>query len=259
MASVNPAAGEKPKIVLHWLEVSRSHRILWFFEEIGLTYELKTYKRTAEALAPPELKDVDPLGKSPVVEIFPHGATKPIVLAESAAIVEYFCDYYGSWLVPRRYPEGKDGQIGGETEAWLRHRRFMHYAEGSIMPLMLLGVIVNRIRNSPAPFFIKPIIAGVANKIESSFLQRNFKTHYDFLEQQLATAPDGGNFLCGKDLTAADIMMSFPLEAGESRSGLTKEQYPRVWAYVARLHEREAYKRAVASIVEREGEFKTTL
>lgn len=123
--------------------MSRSHRILWFFEEIGLTYELKTYKRTAEALAPPELKDVDPLGKSPVVEIFPHGATKPIVLAESAAIVEYFCDYYGSWLVPRRYPEGKDGQIGGETEAWLRHRRFMHYAEGSIMPLMLLGVIVN--------------------------------------------------------------------------------------------------------------------
>ncbi|KIW19279.1 hypothetical protein PV08_03573 [Exophiala spinifera] len=259
MTSVSPDAGETPKVVLHWLEVSRSHRILWFFEEIGLSYELKTYKRTTEGLAPQELKKVDPLGKSPVVEIFPPDSTKPIVLAESAAIVEYFCDYYGRWLVPPRYPDGKDGQIGGETEAWLRYRRFMHYAEGSIMPLMLLGVIVNRIRSSPVPFFIKPIVTGVANKIEASFLQRNFKTHYDFLEHQLATAPDGGNFLCGKDLTAADIMMSFPLEAGESRSGLTKEQYPRVWAYLDKLHDREAYKRAVASIVEREGEFKTTL
>lgn len=109
------------------------------------------------------------------------------------------------------------------------------------------------------PFFIKPITNGVASKIETSFLQRNFKTHYEFLEQQLATAPDGGSFLCGKDLTAADIMMSFPLEAGQSRTGLTKEQYPKIWAYVDRLHQREAYKRAVEKIVEREGRFKSNL
>lgn len=259
MATSTPDADKKPRIVLHWLEVSRSHRILWFFEELGISYELKTYKRTAESLAPPELKSVYPLGKSPVVEIFLPDSATPIVLAESAAIVEYFSDYYGSWLVPTRYREGKDGLIGGETESWIRYRMLMHYAEGSLMPLMLMSLMVKRIRNSPVPFFIKPITSGVAAKIESSFLERNFKTHYDFLENQLATAPGGEGFLCGKDLTAADIMMSFPMEAGQGRSGFTKEQYPKIWAYVERIHDREAYKRAVASIIEREGEFKMSL
>lgn len=115
------------------------------------------------------------------------------------------------------------------------------------------------IRNSPVWFFIKPITTGIASSVEAAFLARNFKTHYDFLEGQLTTAPDGGNFLCGKDLTAADIMMSFPLEAGQSRSGFTKDQYPKIWDYVDRLHEREAYKRAVAKIIVLEGRFKTTL
>ncbi|EXJ87413.1 glutathione S-transferase [Capronia epimyces CBS 606.96] len=259
MASSPPNADGKPKITLHWLEVSRSHRILWLFEELQVPYELKTYKRTKEGLAPPELQQVHPLGKSPVVEIEVPGLDKPIVLAESAAIAEYFYDYYGSQFIPNRYRDGKDGQIGGETESWLRYRMLMHYAEGSIMPLMLMSLLVNRVRNSPVPFFIKPITNGVASKIESSFLQRNFKTHYDFLEGQLATVPDGGNFLCGKDLTAADIMLSFPLEAGQSRSGFSKEQYPKIWAYIDRLHEREAYKRSVQKIVELEGDFKTSL
>jgi len=259
MASPIADADDRPKITLHWLEVSRSHRILWLLEELGVPYELKTYKRTKESLAPPELKEIYPLGKSPVVEILTPGASKPIVLAESAAITEYLCDYFGKWLVPNRYHEGKDGQIGGETESWLRYRMLMHYAEGSIMPLMLMSLIVNKIRKSPVPFFIKPITNGVASSIETSFLQRNFKTHYDFLEQQLATAPDGGDFLCGKDLSAADIMISFPLEAGQSRSGFTKDQYPKIWAYVDRLHQRDAYKRAVEKIVEREGRFKSSL
>ncbi|KAK4939466.1 bifunctional glutathione transferase/peroxidase [Elasticomyces elasticus] len=254
-----PKENAQPKVTLHWLETSRSHRILWFLEEMGIPYELKTYKRTKESLAPPELKEIHPLGKSPVVELLTPGSTTPIVLAESAAIVEYFCDYYGQWLVPRRYQAGKDGQIGGETESWLRYRMLMHYAEGSFMPFMVLSVIVNRIRNSPVWFFIKPITAAVASTVETGFLSRNFKTHYEFLEGQLATSPDGGKFLCGKDLTGADIMMSFPLEAGQSRTGFSKEQYPKVWDYVERLHEREAYKRAVARIIELEGQFKTTM
>lgn len=124
------------------LEVSRSHRILWLLEEIGIKYDLKTYKRTKAGLAPPELKEVYPLGKSPVLTIVPHGSTTPIVLAESAAITEYLCDYFGKWLVPQRYRQGQDGQIGGESESWLRFRMLMHYAEGSLMPLMLLGIIV---------------------------------------------------------------------------------------------------------------------
>lgn len=99
----------------------------------------------------------------------------------------------------------------------------------------------------------------MASKIESSYLRRNLKTHYDFVESQLATSPDGGSYLCGNNLTAADVLMSYPLEAGKTRSGFTKEQYPKIWAYVDRLHEREAYKRSVAKIVDVEGEFKTKL
>jgi glutathione S-transferase len=109
------------------------------------------------------------------------------------------------------------------------------------------------------PFFIKPITNGVASKIESGFLTRNLKNHYDFLESQLASAPDGGGFLCGHDLTAADILLSFPLEAGQSRSGFKQEQYPKIWAYIDRLHERAAYKRSVQKIVEVEGKFRTNL
>ena len=85
------------------------------------------------------------------------------------------------------------------------------------------------------------------------------KSHYDFLESQLATSPDAGHYFCGPSLTAADIMLSFPLEAGQTRSGFTQSQYPKIWAYIEGLHERSAYKRAVAKIVEIEGDFKTTL
>ena len=127
------------------LEVSRSHRVLWLFEELGVPYELKTYQRTKERLAPPELKDIHPLGKSPVVTVEVPGSAAPLVLAESAAIVEYFCGYYGkdTSMVPDRYQAGKEGQMGGETESWLRYRMLMHYAEGSLMPLMLLSLIVD--------------------------------------------------------------------------------------------------------------------
>ena len=133
--------------------MSRSHRILWLLEEIGIPYELKLYKRTAAGLAPPELKQVHPLGKSPVVTILPHGATEPIVLAESAAIVEYLCDYYGKWLTPPRYVGGKEGQIGGESESWIRFRMLMNYAEGSLMPILLLALVVQ------SKFSISPMYA----------------------------------------------------------------------------------------------------
>ena len=115
------------------------------------------------------------------------------------------------------------------------------------------------IKNAAVPFFIKPITNSVASKIESGFLQRSMKSHYDYLEGQLATSPDAGHYMCGADLSAADIMLSFPLEAGKSRSGFTQSQYPKIWAYVEHVHSRDAYKRAVAKIVEIEGEFKTTL
>lgn len=125
------------------LEQSRSQSILWLLEELNLSYDLKTYKRGKDMLAPAALKDVHPLGKSPVISIESPATSKPLVLAESGVIVEYLCDYFGERLVPKRYAEGKEGQVGGETESWLRYRYYMHYAEGSLMPLMLISLLVN--------------------------------------------------------------------------------------------------------------------
>lgn len=127
------------------------------------------------------------------------------------------------------------------------------------MCTVTLTLILTDIKNSPVPFFIRPITNAIAAKITSLFLKPNFDTHYRFLEDQLATSPDGGEYLCGKELTGADFLMSFPLKAGQSRSGMTKEEYPKLWAYIDRMHEREAYKRAVRKIEEIEGSFKTNL
>lgn len=115
------------------------------------------------------------------------------------------------------------------------------------------------IRNSSVPFFIKPITNSVADKVTGMFLKPNYETHYKYVESQLETSPDSGEYICGKDFTAADILMSFPLEAGRSRSGLSQEQCPRIWKYVDMLQQREAYKRAVKKIEEIEGSFKTHL
>ena len=248
-----------PKITLHWLEVSRAHRILWLLEELQIPYELKTYKRGKDKLAPPELKQIHPLGKSPVITVEVPGRQEPLVLAESAAMSEWLCDYYGKHLVPRRYPEGKDGQVGCETEQWIRYRYYMHYAEGSLFPLMLFSLLVNGIKTAPVPFFIRPITNSIAGRLNSFFLEPNFKTHYSFLESQLKTSPEGGDYLCGKEVTAADILMSFPLEVGQARSGMSKEQCPLLWAYLDRLYQREAYKRAVQKIESVEGSFKSHL
>lgn len=111
------------------------------------------------------------------------------------------------------------------------------------------------IKNSSVPFFIKPITNGIAGKVNSLYLAPNYKTHLDFLESQMATSPQDGNFLCGKSLTGADILMSFPLIAAKGRAGLTQAKYPRLWAYVDRLEARDAYKRAVQKIVEIEGSY----
>jgi glutathione S-transferase len=151
---------------------------------------------------------------------------QPLVLAESAAIVEYLCDYYGRGLFPKRYQKGKEGQIGFENESCLWYRYFMRYAERSIMPLMLISVLTRGIKKGPVPFLIKPITHAIVGKITSLFLAPNFKTRYTFLEDQLKTSPDGGEFLCGKNLTAADILMSFPLEAGQSRSRMLEVDCP---------------------------------
>lgn len=135
---------DKPKVTLHWLERSRSQRIIWLLQECkGLDWDVKVYKRQSNQLAPPTLKEVHPLGKSPVITVEASTLSKPIVIAESAAIIEYLCDHFAPHLVPKRYQEGKEGQVGGETESWLRYRFFMHYAEGSLMTLLLLALFMD--------------------------------------------------------------------------------------------------------------------
>lgn len=126
------------------LEQSRSHRIAWLLEELNLSYDLKTFKRGSDMLAPAELKNIHPLGKSPVISIESPATSKPLVLAESGAIVEFLCDNFGGEkLIPNKYAPGKEGQIGGESESWLRYRFYMHYAEGSLMPVMFLTLLVH--------------------------------------------------------------------------------------------------------------------
>jgi len=256
-----PPATDQPRVKLYWLNQSRSQRILWLLEELSVPYELEIFHRNKETkLAPPELKKVHALGKSPIISVTNPGSTEPVIIAESAFIVEYLLDHFsaGSKLLPKRYREGLEGKVGGETEEWLRFRYFMHYAEGSLMSLMLLSLVTLQIKKSPVPFFIKPITSGVANKINSSFLEPSFVTHFTFLESQLTSSPDGGLYLCGPHLTGADILLSFPLIAGRGRAGITEEKYPKLWAYIDRLEEEPGYKKAAQKIVEIEGSFEAT-
>jgi len=243
---------------------------------------VEVYKRQSNKLAPPELKAVHPLGKSPLVTVAAPSLDKPIVLAESAAICEYLSDHFAPHLAPTRYREGFEGKVGGETEQWLRYRFYMHYAEGSLMSLLTVAMIMdskflpraiepdmiapstietktsgtNRkphpdIRNSPVPFFIKPVTRGIADKVDSMYLNANYDSHFSFLDSQLATSPDNGEYLCGASLTAADILMSFPIIAASGK--VDAQKYPKLKAYAARLEAHPGYVGCVKKIEELTG------
>lgn len=218
-------------ITVHHLNNSRSQRILWLLEELGVAYEIKKYQRDPKTmLAPPELKAVHPLGKSPVI------TDGELVLAESGAIVEYLVERYGKGrLAP---PPG--------TPEKLKYTFFLHFAEGSAMPPLLMKLVFDRIENGPMPFFAKPIARTIARKVKDSFVNPNIKGQLDYLESELATR----DWFAGSDLTAADIQMSFPLEAAASRGGLDA-RYPRLSNFLQRIHARPAYARAL----ERGGEY----
>ncbi|KAK3696514.1 bifunctional glutathione transferase/peroxidase [Vermiconidia calcicola] len=242
----------KAKVTLYWLEQSRSQRIVWLLEECkGIDYTIKTHKRGKDMLAPKELKDVHPLGKSPVIKV-ESPTSEPLVLAESGAIVEYLCDHFATHLVPKRYKDGKDGEVGGETEQWLRYRFYMHYAEGSLMTMLIIALIMDQIKTAPVWFFIKPITQGIASRVENMFLTKNFKTNFGFLESQIQSSPDDGAYLCGKDITAADILMSFPLIAGKGK--IDRNAYPKLAGYTKMLEENEVYQRSIKKAEEASGE-----
>lgn len=235
-------------------------------------YELEIFHRRKEdKLAPPELKKVHALGKSPVISVTPPGSAESITIAESGFITEYLCDHFAneSTLLPKRFKEGQEGKVGGETEEWLRYKYYLQYTEGSLMPLMLIALVAMSnsrtyfvisltnllpdIQKSPVPFFIKPITKAIGNKIFEAYLTPNFKTHFSFLESQIASS--GGKYLCGPNLTGADILMSYPLIAGKARVGLSKEAYPKLYEYTTLLENEPGYRKAADKIVEIDGKF----
>ena len=212
-------------ILVHHLNNSRSQRVLWLLEELGLEYEVKRYQRDAKTmLAPPELRQVHPLGKSPVI------SDGELTIAESGAIVEYLVAKYGNdRLVP-----------APGTPERLRYTYWLHFAEGTAMPPLLLKLIFDRIEKAPAPFFVRPIARAIAGRTKSAFIQPNIDRNLDFMEGELGKTA----WFAGNDFTAADIQMSFPLEAAAVRGGLDASR-PKLMAFLERIHARPAYQRAL--------------
>jgi glutathione S-transferase len=214
-----------PMITLHHLENSRSQRILWLLEELGVDYDIKHYKRDSKtSLAPPELLAVHPLGKSPVI------TDGDITVAESGAIVEYLVG---------KYDHGRLLPTDGSAER-MAYTYWLHYAEGSFMPLMIISLILSRIESAPVPFFLKPVTKGIASKVKDSYLNPNVKRNLEFIEATLSKS----KWFCGANMTAADIQMSFPLEAAAVRSDLATN-YPKAAAFLNRIHALPAYKAAL--------------
>jgi glutathione S-transferase len=212
-------------LTVHHLNNSRSQRVLWLLEELGLPYEVKRYQRDPRTmLAPPELRAVHPLGKSPVI------TDGPRAIAESGAILEYLVERHG---------DGRLRPAAGSEDA-LRYRHFMHYAEGSAMPPLLLKLVFDRLERAPMPFFARPIARGIARKAKAGFITPQIDTHLAFLEAELAGRP----WFAGDAFTAADIQMSFPLEAAAARGGLAADR-PRLLDVLQRIHARDAYQRAL--------------
>ena len=204
-------------ITVHHLENSRSQRVLWLLEELGLPYEIVRYQRDPKTmLAPPELRRVHPLGKSPVIEDSEADGGRGRVIVETGAIIEYLVDKADGRLGP-----------GAHRDSLLRYRQFLHYAEGSLMPPLLVTLVLGKV----------PLVGGFAQKK----FQPMIDVHLDFVEAELAARP----WFAGDDFTAADVMMSFPLEAARSRGGLDRSR-PATLAWLEKIHARPAYQTALA-------------
>ena len=212
-------------IIVHHLNNSRSQRVLWLLEELKLDYEVIRYERDQKTmLAPPALRKIHPLGKSPVIT---DGDT---TVAESGAIIEYIVDRHG---------EGRLKPAQGTPEQ-LRYTYWLHYAEGSAMPPLLMSLVFARIPKSPMPFFVRPVAKGIADRVMADFIEPQLKLHRDYLESELKDR----DWFAGRRFTAADIQMSFPVPAFAARGGLKKGK-GKLGAWLERIHDRPAYQRAL--------------
>jgi len=218
-------------IIVHHLNNSRSQRLLWLLEELGVLYDIKRYQRDSKTmLAPPELRQVHPLGKSPVI------TDGDVTLAESGAIMEYVLEKYGRGrLMPKP-----------NTPEKVRFTYWMHFAEGSAMPPLVMKLVLGRMAKQ-APFFVRPVARAISNRVMEGFVQPNISRQLDYMEAELKKSA----WFAGSEFTAADIQMSFPLEAAAARGGLDAGK-PRLTEFLARIHAREAYRTAL----EKGGEYK---
>lgn len=209
-------------IILHHLNHSRSQRIIWLLEELNLNYTIEFHNRDKKTyLAPESLKSVHALGKSPVIIDDATGMT----IAESGAIIEYLIQTYSKDFMPEQ-----------GTPAYWQYLYWLHFSEGSLMPPMVMNLVLNKMKESPMPFFIKPIAKMLADKIIEKFSGPNIKRSLEFIEEHLSK----NNWFCGDQLSGADIQMSFPLEASVAR-GIINQHYPNTLAYVKRFQKRAAY------------------
>jgi glutathione S-transferase len=210
-------------VIVHHLNNSRSQRILWLLEELAVPYEVKRYERDPKTmLAPPELRAVHPLGKSPVIT---HGER---VVAETGAIVTYLVDNFS------------DGQLmpAGGTEDRLRYIYWLHFAEGSAMPLQVMSLIFGEMPKQ-TPFLVRPVAKAISAAVQKAFLRPNIDAQLDYIEAELTGSP----WFAGGSFSAADVMMSFPLEAANARGGLGTRTRTREW--LSRIHDRPAYQAAL--------------
>ena len=207
-------------VKVHHLNFSRSLRVLWLLEELGLDYEIQPWERDANFRAPSAAAEVHPLGRFPMVEVDGR------VLAESGAVLEYFAD--------------REEKLRPTDEAEkLECRFFLHYAEGSLMSPLLVQLILTRLRNAPMPFFIKPIARGIADQIRKGYSGPALDLHLGFVEQTLSERP----YFAGDNFSIADIQMIYPVEAGLSRAA---SERPNMQAWLERVTSRPAYQRAEA-------------
>jgi glutathione S-transferase len=212
-------------IIVHHLENSRSQRVLWLLEELGLDYDVKRYDRDRKTnLAPKELLKVHPLGKSPVIEDIGK------VIAETGAIIEYIVETYGAGrLSPAR-----------GTEEYDRYRYWMYAAEGSFMPPLVTELFLTRMEAAPMPFFVRPVAKKMTNGLRDAYLTHTTKALFDYLDAELGKR----EWLAGDAFSAADIIMSFPIEAAITRLEAAKKSKP-LKRFVEAIHARPAYKRAL--------------
>ena len=200
-------------IVVHHLNNSRSQRILWMLEELEFEYEIRFYKRSADMSAPADLRRIHPLGKSPIVEDQDE-LGKRIVLVETGAICEYLVDRAGGRMGPSNPAER------------LPYRQFLHYAEGSVMPVLFAALVASKV----------PLLGRLAARK----VRKMIDVHLDFIESEL----ESRKWFAGETMTAADVMMSFPLEAAKARAGLGRER-PATMAWIDRIHALPAYRKAL--------------